>query len=265
MCDTVKVRKSAKERAKCRAGNALIGSPLVTILEAINSNSSLRSSLRSSARRKTLGFHNLLADSYRSEGKTWTQYTTHPSNPYVKPEITDAPLTHKGRLQATSLQPLTSTLPIDLVVVSPQNRATHTALLAFSHLIPSTISSGKPLVPFLAYEGVREETGVHVCDMRRSITEAKKEFPYIDYSLIKSDLDPMFMTDRRETKEEIGGRIYDFLMWLKEREEQNVAVASHSGWLMTVFNGVVLSTEELLPWFQTGELRSVKLEWRVKN
>ncbi|GMH48913.1 hypothetical protein TrVE_jg8757 [Triparma verrucosa] len=211
------------------------------------------------------GFHNLLADSYRSEGKTWTQYTNHPSNPYVKPEITDAPLTHKGRLQATSLQPLTSTLPVDLVVVSPQNRATHTALLAFSHLLPSPPFSSPPSVPFVAHESVREETGVHVCDKRRSVTLARSEFPYVDYSLIESDEDPMFTEEGRETKGQIGERIYDFIMWLKDREEGNVAVASHSGWLMTLFNGVVICGEELKPWFMTGELRSVKIEWRIKN
>ena len=56
---------------------------------------------------------------------------------YVRPEVTDAPLTHKGRLQAQALQSRTRQLPVELVVVSPLCRATQTGLIAFAHLLDS--------------------------------------------------------------------------------------------------------------------------------
>jgi hypothetical protein len=117
----------------------------------------------------------------------------------------------------------------------------------------------------VAHEFVREESGVHVCDQRRSISNARFEFPYVDWGQIEHDEDPIFRADKRETKAEVGERIYKFLMWMKDREESTIAVASHSGWLMTLFNGVCVSDESLKPWFQTGEMRSVKLVWKKKD
>ena len=108
---------------------------------------------------------------------------------------------------------------------------------------------------FVAHEGVREDSGVHVCDKRRSITNARMEFPFVDYTAITSDEDILFRDDKRESKAHVGERVYDFLMWLQRRPERTVAVASHSGWLMTVFNGVVNAEESLRQWFNTGEMR----------
>jgi broad specificity phosphatase PhoE len=207
----------------------------------------------------------MLADSYRSEGKSWDQFVSDSRNPYVVPEVTDAPLTNKGRLQASALQPSARDMspPVELVVVSPQCRATQTGLIAFRHLLEGGGGGGKKV--FVAHENVREESGVHVCDQRRSISNARFEFPQVDWTGIESDDDPIFKADKRESKAEVGERIYDFLMWLREREEGTVAVASHSGWLMTLFSGVCVSKEELKPWFQTGEMRSVKLVWKKRD
>lgn len=91
------------------------------------------------------GFHNLLADMARASNKTWTQFQVEPNNPYTMPEVTDAPLTDKGRNQAMLLRNETKNFGIELVVVSPLCRATQTGLLAFSHLV------GR--VPFVANEG----------------------------------------------------------------------------------------------------------------
>ena len=96
---------------------------------------------------------------------------------------------------------------------------------------------------------------MHVCDKRRSIANARMEFPFVDYTAITSDEDALFLDDKRETKAQVGERVYDFLMWLQKRPERTVAVATHSGWLMTVFNGVVNAEESLRQWFQTGEMR----------
>jgi len=183
------------------------------------------------------------------------QYSHTPENPYIMPEILDAPLTQKGRNQARLIQPRIAALPTkpELVVLSPNCRAIQTGLIAFEELL-----SDKN-VPFIAHEMVREENGVHVCDKRRPTSQQMKEFPQVDFSLLETEEDVIFRDDRRENKTEIGERIYKFLCWLSERPERHVAVSSHSGWLMTVFNGNIECEESLKPWFQTGEMRSVKL------
>ena len=205
------------------------------------------------------GFHNLLAD-MRKSGIDWIQFSHSEQNPYVKPEVTDSPLTHKGRLQAEAHQVTTVTSGVELVVVSPQCCAVQTGLLAYQHL--NNIGTTK----FVANENVREESGIHLCDKRRSRTQAEKEFPNVDWSDIKHDEDPIFQNDHRENKSEVGERIYNFLLWLQSRDEKVVAVASHSGWLMTLFNGVCVTDEKeksgLRQWFQTGEMRTVTLVWR---
>jgi broad specificity phosphatase PhoE len=172
------------------------------------------------------------------------------------PEIMDAPLTNKGREQAISLQPVVRALkhPPELVVFSPNCRALQTGMLVFEEL------AGK--VPFVAHEMVREETGVHVCDKRRPRSRQAKEFPSIDFSQLETEEDVIFQENERETKLQLANRIYQFLEWLEAREESHVGVSSHSAWLLTTFNAnMVVEDENLREWFQTGELRSVILEF----
>jgi broad specificity phosphatase PhoE len=201
------------------------------------------------------GFHNLMADMFRARGVEWEQYTHTKENPYVLPELVDAPLTEKGRQQAYALQPTVQSLQPqpELVVFSPQCRALQTGVMVFAHLC------GK--VPLLAHEMVREENGVHVCDMRRPTLKQAQEFPMVNFELLESEEDAIFQKDRRETKLEVGSRIYKFFEWLSERPECHVAVVSHSGWLFTLLNACCECGDDasLKSWFQTGEMRSVKL------
>ena len=203
------------------------------------------------------GFHNLMADLAKEAGRTWENCTNTPENPYVMPEITDAPLTAKGRLQAALIQPMVSAMSENetpqLVVLSPNCRALQTGVIAFRDLV------GK--IPFLAHEMVREETGVHVCDKRRPTSQQAAEFPMVDFSLLNDEEDRIFEHDRRETKAELTGRIYKFFEWLESREEKVVGISSHSAWLLAVFNANLQADESLKGWFQTGELRSVVLEF----
>ena len=150
-------------------------------------------------------------------------------------------------------------------------RALQTGLIAFEHLLGDgnersyNFQRDITPVPFLAHEMVREETGVHVCDKRRPKSQQVKEFPMIDFGLITSEEDLLFRTDRRESKAEIGDRIYQFMEWLSEREETCIGISSHSGWLLTAFNGVFECEDSLKAWFQTGELRSVRLVFKQND
>lgn len=211
------------------------------------------------------GFHNLMADLAREQGREWVQNVKSKDNPYTTPEIVDAPLTEKGRQQALLLQSHVEQLPQapQLVVLSPNCRALQTGLLAFESLLP-TAPGERGHAPFIAHEMVREEHGVHCCDQRRSVSRQSREFPFVDFSLLETDEDTLFQEDARETKVQVGERVYQFMEWLYERTEDHVAVSSHSAWLLTVFNGVCQSEEnKLKEWFLTGEMRSVVLEFVI--
>jgi len=216
------------------------------------------------------GFHNLTADQFTSEGRVWEAFSQSPDNPYVMPELMDAPLTQKGRDQARSLQTRVGHLKEfgdslasgnarpELIVSSTLCRALQTASIACDNLLVGE-GNNELAVPCIAHEMAREASGVHVCDKRRPISQQRREFPWFDFGGVKSDGDTLFNQELRETKAEVGERIYDFMMWLSKREETNLVVVSHSCWLLTVFNGVVECDDLLKPWFGTGEMRSVKL------
>jgi broad specificity phosphatase PhoE len=174
-------------------------------------------------------------------------------------EIMDAPLTEKGRQQALLLQPKVQEMKDqpELIAFSPNCRALQTGVLVFEHL------TGK--VPFIAHEMIREENGVHLCDKRRPTSRQKHEFPMVDFSLLESEEDTIFLEDRRETKIEVASRVYTFLEWLETRQEKHVGVASHSAWLLTLFNSNFECDDRLKGWFQTGEMRSVILEFIRKD
>lgn len=200
------------------------------------------------------GFHNLMADMAHEAGRDWTQFVASSSNPYVTPELLDPPLTEKGRRQANILRHIIKNLnPLpELIVLSSQCRALQTGIISFQDLL----SKG---VPFIAHEMAREESGVHICDKRRSKSFQMLEFPQIDFSLLEHEEDMIFSDVGRESKLDVGERIYRFFDWLEKRKESHVGVVSHSGWLMTFFNGICECDEGLKGWFQTGEMRSVKL------
>ena len=202
------------------------------------------------------GFHNLMADLAHAAGKKWTQFTQSPENPYIMPEILDAPLTQKGRDQARVLQSRLNDMSShpELVMISPACRTLQTATIAFQPLLANKD------IPFIAHEMMREESGVHVCDQRRPKSQQASEFPMVNFDLIESEEDTLFKSDSRETKTQVSERIYTFMQWLSNRQEKHIAVVSHSGWLFTVFNGICeCESEELKNWFHTGEMRSVKL------
>eukprot|EP00927_Polykrikos_kofoidii_P079062 TRINITY_DN75852_c0_g1_i1.p1 TRINITY_DN75852_c0_g1~~TRINITY_DN75852_c0_g1_i1.p1 ORF type:complete len:261 (-),score=46.01 TRINITY_DN75852_c0_g1_i1:309-1091(-) len=191
------------------------------------------------------GFHNLMSDMYREHSIE--------GHAYARLELHDPPLTAIGRDQAAALCSEAQTLSPALVVVSPLARATKTALIAFDHLV------GK--VPFVAHELCREISGINCCDSRRSVTEAKKDFPAIDYSLMPCDTDEYFHPEVRETQDVLAKRAYEFLGWLRMRDESEIVVGTHSAFLFAMLNLAVVTDDEekgtgLAAWFAAGEMRS---------
>ena len=201
------------------------------------------------------GYHNLLGDVYRDFGRSVDSTGGGDAdNPYVRPEIEDAPLTAMGRTQAKGLRVATKILSgIELVVVSPLRRAAETAALSMPHL--------RTVVPWVGHPAVQETSGKHTCDRRRDRSEIKDDFPWVDWGLVSPERDGVWTADREQPKA-VSDRAYAFLLWLRERPEREVAVATHSAWLFTLLNSCVdCADPQLAAWFLTGELRSVVLSY----
>jgi len=188
-----------------------------------------------------------------------------PSEPYTvdnDPEYSyiDALLTPKGEGQARELQARTVDLAPQLLVVSPMRRATATGILAFEkHVADKSL-------PVIAHELCHETGGKHTCDKRLKKADLAALYPMIDYSLIEDEEDPLWRDGlTRESKMEIASRAAKFLEWLRARPETHVAVAAHSGWLLSVFNGAIAEADaEVRHWFSTGEMRTVELTFKDK-
>ncbi|XP_071732337.1 phosphoglycerate mutase-like protein [Rutidosis leptorrhynchoides] len=205
---------------------------------------------------------------------------------YLSEDYFDAQLTPLGWQQVDNLQKHVQesgiSKKIDLVVVSPLMRTMQTAAGAFGgesstdgndHVPPlmvaNTGDSDRPAIsslnspPFIASELCREGLGVHPCDRRRSISEYKTMFPAIDFSLIENDDDVLWAKyTTRETSEEVAARGVKFMKWLLTREENEIAVVTHSGFLyftLREYGDDLHPTlqKEMHKFFHNCELRSV--------
>eukprot|EP00540_Astrosyne_radiata_P002825 CAMPEP_0116854094 /NCGR_PEP_ID=MMETSP0418-20121206/18369_1 /TAXON_ID=1158023 /ORGANISM="Astrosyne radiata, Strain 13vi08-1A" /LENGTH=103 /DNA_ID=CAMNT_0004486753 /DNA_START=150 /DNA_END=461 /DNA_ORIENTATION=- len=90
------------------------------------------------------------------------------------------------------------------------------------------------------------------------------DFPNVDFEFIEEE-DTLFDENVRESKLQLAERIYKLMEWLSKRAEQVVAISTHSGWLLTIFNGVLECDDKLKGWFQTGEMRCVKVAFFNKE
>jgi broad specificity phosphatase PhoE len=168
---------------------------------------------------------------------------------YADPRVLDARLTDLGKKQAKTIQSRAKEIDPDLIIVSPLSRAIATAVIGFK---PATC-------PFVCHELCREMIGKNICDKRRKISEVKKDFPEVDYCNIDSNDDSLF-TPERETISACVARGYEFMNWLRQRKEKNIAVVCHSSFLLALFNGVLeCKNADLATWFEVAECRSVRL------
>ncbi|KAL2340041.1 hypothetical protein Fmac_007981 [Flemingia macrophylla] len=203
---------------------------------------------------------------------------------YKSYDLFDAHLTPLGWKQVDNLREHVNTSSlsrtIELVIVSPLLRTMQTAVGVFGGEAHTDEINVPPLMndnvgdsdrhsisslnapPFIAVELCREHLGVHPCDKRRSITEYRKMFPAIDFSLIENDEDTLWEPDIREKNEEVATRGLKFLEWLWTRKENEIAVVTHSGFLyhtLSTFGNDCHPTvkSEICKHFANCELRSM--------
>ncbi|XP_021665772.2 phosphoglycerate mutase-like protein 1 isoform X2 [Hevea brasiliensis] len=181
----------------------------------------------------------------------------------LSPEFFDAPLSPLGCQQVTNLRNyvLASGLlkRIDLVITSPLLRSMQTAVEIFG-----SEESGLERPPIVAIELCRERLGVHPCDKRRTICQYRNLFPEIDFSWIESDDDILWKADVRETSEEIAARGLKFMNWLWTRQEREIAVVSHSKFLLYTLSALPIDCHpslrsEICKQFENCELRSLMM------
>jgi len=209
------------------------------------------------------GYHNLMYNILSDAGAPVLDvYDPDPMhNPFVRPEMVDAPLTELGRQQCSQQRVYASQLNPQVLIVSPLHRAIQTAQITFADF------GGK--IPFIAHEGCREEMGLLVCNKRRPLSETIQDYPRIDFSLMKAtadDQDTLWNPHARESPKAISQRIYHFLTeFLRHRPEQELAVVGHSAWLFNMGHTVLKCDDELRTWFGTSEIRSMQLKFIEKR
>ena len=146
--------------------------------------------------------------------------------------------------------------------MSPLLRCIQTAKLSFrDHADTAT-------TPWVSHEGCREELGLLIGNKRRPVREIIEDHPEIDFGAIEHDEDDLWDAygDRRETLLEKSARAYDFLQFVMERPESEIAICSHSAYLFTLLNAVMdIEDEDLRSWFLTGEVRSLRVTYRRRE
>ncbi|GLT93688.1 hypothetical protein SLE2022_114670 [Rubroshorea leprosula] len=172
---------------------------------------------------------------------------------------------------------------IDLVITSPLLRAIQTAVgvfggnqsyidrvkMAKESVTPANegdidfdVVSTPNCPKIMAVELCRDRNGLRPCDKRRRVSDYQLLFPSLDYSMMDSDEDNLWIPDIRESEEELVARGMKLMKWLWTRPEKEIAVVSHGIVLQQMLN--VLGNDcnntirtTLCKRFDNGELRSV--------
>lgn len=177
----------------------------------------------------------------------------------LDPKYRDARLTPDGIAQSERLNAdlrARKVAPPELVVVSTLSRTIQTAEAGFRDLRswPAT---------FIATELCRERISVHECDHRRPVSELRRDFDFVDFSLVKDDEDVLWTTRKENEPSELAGtlcyeRADEFLHWLKARPEKTIAVVAHWVFLKHMFTAHA-ADPALSENFKNAELRTTAL------
>eukprot|EP00658_Telonema_sp_P-2_P069992 TRINITY_DN5960_c0_g1_i4.p1 TRINITY_DN5960_c0_g1~~TRINITY_DN5960_c0_g1_i4.p1 ORF type:complete len:294 (-),score=50.83 TRINITY_DN5960_c0_g1_i4:468-1349(-) len=194
------------------------------------------------------GEHNVAQARWQSESRPGVPYSWPDNDPDML--YLDAVLSDKGVEEAAQAHAhLVSLEPQpQLLVCSTMRRATMTCLSAWQHLV------GR--VDLLAHEGCHEMGGKHTCDKRLDLDQLKHTFPQVDYSLVVSEEDPLWSTER-ESWDHLAQRALGFMKWLMDRPEKVIAVTCHGSFLITLFIVVLGFPASVEQAFHTAEIRSV--------
>lgn len=179
-------------------------------------------------------------------------------NGYLREDLKDAVLSPCGVEQCNqfvdSIQSRANLEKADLVVTSPMRRTLQTAHGCL----------GKHLneIPWIAYEHIREQTGLHPCDSRLPTSHHAAAFPNVNFELCEEE-DPLigsYLT-RREPNEDVAKRGLLFLDWLCTRSEANIVIVTHSAFLRHFFRQVaeVDNGGEAFVEFANCEMRSFSM------
>eukprot|EP00977_Amphora_coffeiformis_P010175 scaffold2363_cov159-Amphora_coffeaeformis.AAC.37 len=93
-------------------------------------------------------------------------------------------------------------------------------------------------------------------------SQIQSVYPTVDFSLLASEEDTLFMAERHETALEKADRVYEFLLYLRNLPQKEIAVVTHSAWLFHMCNAVMeIPDESLSSWFLTSEIRSMRVSF----
>ena len=150
---------------------------------------------------------------------------------YYMKEITDPKLTNTGDSQALHLgNNFTDINNIELVITSPLMRCLQTSTNIFhGHNIQ-----------MIACEEAREfPMGLQYANKRSNKSLLRKEFPHVNFINLKTDEDKLWNSERLETLEELNARTENFYDYIKKRPEKNIAIVSHSTFIMNaLYNNI---------------------------
>lgn len=171
--------------------------------------------------------------------------------PYIDERLVDPSLTEHGKKEASvaSNEVEETATQVCTVFASPLKRTLETAQIVF------------PKQRIAALEGLREQLGVHHCDKRSDLSKTRCIFPSIDFTLLSSDEDVLWTTNR-ETKFDLATRGRDALLDIfKHCQEDSVGIVSHSSFLYALVSIVIDTCDysaSAKP-FATGEVRPLSL------
>eukprot|EP00644_Phytophthora_capsici_P013394 jgi/Phyca11/568496/estExt2_Genewise1.C_PHYCAscaffold_290130 len=148
--------------------------------------------------RHAQGYHNLAEQKY-GVGRWEDEFAR--SDEFLDPDLTpfgveDTKVKGPPSLKAELERDMH---PIERVVVSPLSRAIQTAQTFFA-------KDQVPNSPFLCMENCREVFDCYTFDKRRPLSEIKKKFPTVDFSLVKDEKDALWSSTHHETQDEIHER-----------------------------------------------------------
>lgn len=142
----------------------------------------------------------------------------------------DTVLTNLGREQALNTKMKLKNIDFDLAICSPLTRTLHTFSIVFPQLVSKSIVM--PLV---------RERLEHSSDVGRQPEYLVNEFPNFDFSKINNywwnnDCPIDEKTVNLESIKDLDLRVSKFISWIKNRDEQTIAVISHGTYISRIIN-----------------------------